>query len=259
MESGRGIRGLPVPKTKGETVKKHRPFLWIAALGAASLASLPAHAGVTIDRGSPAIGACGAPVNPATVFSQMPPAAGCPVAEVVAGALGLGAADNVDGLSGNTLWAATSDFVWIFSGDRAALGQAASNYRPEAMANQAASDLWKTAARPTASPGAVIAAACGAPAAIGLPFPTQMRLQTDYRLTPFLATGVAFGGVQDNIDDFDMDDLDPSGNLVHDVAVYFSLDPASPALGGGSGAALFYTAPGAFFRSVRGRSRDVWR
>jgi hypothetical protein len=228
-------------------MKRHRPILWITALGVMSLAAVPARAGVTIDRGSPSIGACAAPVNPATIFSQMPPAAGCPVAEVIAGALGLGAADNVDGLSANTLWAATSDFVWIFSGDRAALGQPASNYRPEAVANQAASDLWRTAARPTASPGAVIAAACGAPAGIGMPFPTQMRLQTDYRLVPFLASGAAFGGVQDNVDDFDMDDLDPSGNLVHDIGVYFSLDPASPALGAGSGADLFYAAPGAAF------------
>jgi hypothetical protein len=229
-------------------VKKHRPFLWIAALGATafSFSSLPAHAGVTIDRGSPSLG-CGAPVNPATIFSQMPPAAGCPVAEVLAGALGLGAADNVDGVSANTLWAATTDFVWIFSGDRAAMGQAASNYQGEAAVNQAASDLWRTLARPTASPAAVVAAACGAPAAIAPPFPTQMRLQTDFRLIPFLGSGVAFGGVQDNIDDFDMDDLDPSGNLVHDIGVYFSLDPASPALGGGSGADLFFAAPGAAF------------
>lgn len=227
-------------------MRTFRPIVWTALSAAALVAvNLPAHAGVTIDRASPSIGACGGPVNPATLFSQMPPAAGCPVAEVFAVSYGLVPADNVDGLSANTLTPASDNYVWVFSGDRAALGQPGTPYRAEALNNQAASDLWRTQAVPSTTPAAVIAAACGAPATIAPPAPIQHRLQTDYRLQPFLPSGMAFGGVQDNIDDFDLDDFDPSGDRVHDIGIYFSLDAASPSLGGGSGADLFFAAPGA--------------
>lgn len=229
-------------------MRTHRPILWtvLSALALVS-ANLPAHAGVTIDRASPSIGPCPPPVNPASIFSQVLPAAGCPVAEVFAGSYGLVAADNVDGLSANTLTPASDDYIWVFSGDRAALGQAGTPYRGEAVNNQAASDLWRTQALPSSSPAAVIAAACGAPATIAPPPPVQHRVQTDYRLIPFLPSGAFFGGVQDNIDDFDLEDFDPSGDRVHDIRIYFSLDLASPSLGAGSPADLFHAAAGAGF------------
>jgi len=226
-------------------MKTFHPIVWTALSAAALVAiTLPAHAGVTIDRASPSIGACGAPVNPATIFSQVAPAAGCPVAEVFAASYGLVPADNVDGLSANTPTSPGADYVWIFSGDRAALGQPGTPYRGEAVNNQAASDLWRTGAVPSNNPAAVVAAACGAPALIAPPAPVQVRLQTDYRLQPFLGSGMFFAGMQDNIDDFDLDDFDPTGDRVHDVGIYFSLDAASPSLGGGSGADLFFAPPG---------------
>jgi hypothetical protein len=100
-------------------------------------------------------------------------------------------------------------------------------------------------ALPTSSPAAVIAGACGAPAMIPPPAPVQHRVQVDFHLIPTLASGMAFAGYQDNIDAVELDDLDPTGDRVHDVGVYFSLDAASPTLGGGSGADLFFAPPGA--------------
>ncbi len=227
-------------------MRTYRPILWTVLSAVALMsANLPAHAGVTIDRASPSIAACPPPVNPATIFSQVLPAAGCPVPEVFAASYGLVGADNVDGLSANTPTPASDDYIWVFSGDRAALAQAGTPYRAEAVLNQAASDLWRTQALPSSSPAAVIGAACGALATIAPPPPVQHRVQTDYRLIPFLPSGAAFGGMQDNIDDFDLEDFDPSGDRIHDIRIYFSLDPASPSLGAGSGADLFHAAAGA--------------
>ena len=223
-------------------MKTYRPLLFSIALTAAAL---PAFAGVSIDRPSPSVGACGGGVNPASILSQVPPGPPCAVPEVLAASMGLVANDNVDAVSANTWTSPAANYIWIYSADRAAMGAVGSNYRPEAVANQAASDLWRTMALPTASPAAVIGGACGAPALIGGAFPVQHRLQVDFHLVPTLASGMAFGGFQDNIDAVELDDLDPTGDRVHDVGVYFSLDPASPTLGGGSGANLFFAPPGA--------------
>jgi hypothetical protein len=230
-------------------MRTHRPILW-TVLSAVALvsASLPAYAGVTIDPASPSIGACPPPINAASILSQVLPAAGCPVPEVFAASYGLiGAADNVDGLSANTLTPASDNYIWVFSGDRASLGQAGTPYRGEAVNNQAASDLWRTQALTNVSPAAVVGAACGAPATIMPPPPVQHRVQTDYRLIPFLPTGAFFAGFQDNIDDFDLEDFDTTGDRVHDIRIYFSLDVGSPSLGAGSGADIFHAAAGAFF------------
>ncbi|HYU31219.1 MAG TPA: hypothetical protein VEW48_03585, partial [Thermoanaerobaculia bacterium] len=157
---------------------------------------------------------------------------------------GLVAGDNADALSANTPTPPTLNYIFVFSGDRNTLAQMGTPYRAEAMNNQAASDLWRTQVFSSQSPAAVVAAACGAPALFGAPPPVQHRLQTDYRLIPFLPSGMFFGGVEDDIDDFDLDDFDPSGDHVQDVGIYFSLDPASPSLGGGSGADLFFAPAG---------------
>jgi hypothetical protein len=235
----------PLPK-ETDAMKTFRPVLWtLAAAALATMTALPAHAGVSIDRTSPSIPACGPPIFPSTVLSQVPAGPPCAVPEVLPAPLGLVANDNIDALSANTPTPANDQYVWVFSGDRGSMGVFGTPYRGEAANNQAASDLWRTGAAPTASPAAVVAAACGAPAMIPPPMPVQHRLQVDYHLVPFLASGVAFGGLQDNIDAVELDDLDPSGDLVHDAGTYFSLDPGSPTLGGGSGADLFFAAAGA--------------
>jgi hypothetical protein len=214
---------------------------------AALLAAAPVYAGVSIDRASPSLGCGGGPINPATILSQLPAGPPCPVPEVFAAAFGTVPQDNVDAVSANTPTAPDDDYAWFFSGDRATMAFAGTPYRAEAMNNQAASDVWRTGAVPSINPLAVIAGACGAPAMIGPPAPVQVRVQPDYHLLPFLPSGAFFGGVQDNVDALELDDLDPSGNRIHDVGMYFSLDPASPSLGGGSGAQLFFAPPGAAF------------
>lgn len=225
-------------------MKTCRPILFSTLL-TCGLAALPAFAGVSIDRTSPSVGPCGVAVNPASILSQVAPGPPCAVPEVLAGSLGLIPADNVDAVSANTWTPPGANYTWVFSADRAAVGVGGSNYAAEAAVNQAASDLWRTLTIPSTSPAAVIAAACGAPALIPPPAPIQHRVQVDFHLIPTLPSGVAFAGNQDNIDAVELDDLDPSGDRVHDVGVYFSLDPASPSLGGGSGANLFFAPPGA--------------
>lgn len=214
---------------------------------AALIAAAPVHAGVSIDRASPSLGCGGGPINPATILSQLPPGPPCPVAEVFAASFGAVPQDNVDAVSANTPTPPSDDYAWFFSGDRATIAQPGTPYRAEAVNNQAASDIWRTGAVPTNNPAAVIAAACGAPALIGAPAPVQVRVQPDYHLVPFLASGAFFGGFQDNIDALELDDLDPSGNRVHDLPMYLSFDPASPSLGGASGADFFFAPAGAAF------------
>jgi hypothetical protein len=221
-------------------------------LAAATLvaASLPAHAGVSLDRTSPSVGgACPFPVPPSRLYRWVaPPAGGCdvaglgPVTEVWEGSLGLIPADNVDAVSANTVTGENIPYHIYFSADRPSMGLPATPYRGEATLNQAASDVWRmvnpTAMSPLASMAACAASAIGGPHAL-------FRNQDNYDFIFTALPGVGpIGGNQDNLDALELDDLDPSLDKFHDVGVYFSLDAASPSLAGASPAAVFFTPVG---------------
>lgn len=230
-------------------MKTHHPILSLAAILAAAL---PAWAGVSIDRVSPSIG-CGGPppVAGGHLYSQVAPAGGCdvggpgPQLEVARAAFGLGPGDDVDALSANLQWSPNNDFIYVFSGDRASMGQPATPYRNQFVRNQAAADLFQTAAVPSATPAAVMAGLCGAPAMIAPPAPRILN-QVDFNLAPTVGPGAFWAGPLDNIDAVELDDLDPNNDGIHDVGIYFSLDPASPALVT-SAADIYYAPAGAAF------------
>lgn len=218
--------------------------LWTAV--AILAAALPAHAGVSIDRASPSIGGCPFVVTPAHVYLQVPPGGGCdalgigPQVEVRPPSYGLVGADNIDALSANTATSPALTYRLVFSGDRASLGQPATPYRGEANLNQAASDLWRTNLT-SASPAAVMAACLP----VGIPPPQFLhRNQTDFNLIRSAAGGVWVPLPIDNIDGVELDLLDPTGDQFHDVGTYYSLDAASPSLGAGSAADIFYAPAG---------------
>ena len=225
---------------------KNRLLLSAAALLAAAL---PASAGVSIDRASPSIGGCGFAVSPAQVFNLVPPGGGCdvagvgPVLEVMPPAMGLVPMDNIDGLSANTLTPENLSYYLVFSGNRPSTGMAGTPYSLEAGNNQAASDLWRTLIT-SASPAAVMAAC--APVAI-VPPHFLHRNQTGFNLSRTAAPGVAVMPPQDNIDAVEMDVLDFTGDDVHDVDVYFSLDAASPSLVASGADIYFSPAASGFF------------
>ncbi|MES1240638.1 MAG: hypothetical protein ABUT39_03370 [Acidobacteriota bacterium] len=219
-------------------------------LGAAALlsASLPVYAGVSMDRASQSIPACPFPVNPASLYRWGVPMGGCdvgglgPVTEVWEGSLGLVPADNVDAVSANTTTGKNINYHIYFSADRASLGMLGTPYRAEATLNQAASDIWRMNNLTVASPLASLAAC--APTPIGGAH-ALFRNQDSYDFIFTAPPGVGpLGGNYDNIDALELDDLDPSLDKFHDVGVYFSLDAASPSLGGASAAAIFFTPVG---------------
>ncbi|MFP5288164.1 MAG: hypothetical protein ACLGI9_20685 [Thermoanaerobaculia bacterium] len=215
------------------------------------VSALPAGAGVSLDRTSPSIGGCGFPVNPARIFSLVPPGGGCdvggagPKAEVLQGALGLVANDNVDGLSANTLTSEALTYYLVLSADRASVGQAGTPLRGEAVNNQAASDLWRTNLT-GGSPAAAMAGGGCVPFVVPTPPHSLHRNQTAFNMIQTAPPGAAAGGALDNIDAVEMDVLDTDGNGIHDVDVYFSLDPASPNLLF-SGAEIYFAPAGAPF------------
>jgi hypothetical protein len=221
-------------------------------LGAIALlaASLPAHAGVSMDRTSPsATGACPFAVDPSTLYRWVaPPLGGCdiggvgPVTEVWSGSLGLVPADNVDAVSANTVTGKNVPYHIYFSADRPSMGLPGTPYNGEALLNQAASDIWRMNNLTVVSPLASMAAC--APTAIG-GVQALFRNQNNYDFIFSANAGVGpLGGNQDNIDALELDDLDPSLDKFHDVGVYFSLDAASPSLGAASPAAVFFTPVG---------------
>lgn len=222
---------------------KKKLILWSAA--GVLAAALPASAGVSIDRISPSTAAgCGA--NPAQIFNLVAPAGGCdaagpgPVLEVMAAALGLVANDNIDGLSANTFTPETISYYLIFSGSRMSVGAGGTPFNAEAANNQAASDLWRTLIT-----GGSPAAAMTACAPVAVPPPHFLhRNQTAYNLIQTSGPGFAVAGPLDNIDAVEMDVLDFTGDDIHDVGVYFSLDPASPNLVA-SGADIYFSPAGA--------------
>lgn len=221
-------------------------------LGAITLlaASLPAYAGVSLDRTSPSVaGACPFAVSPADLYRWLAPAGGCdvaaglgPVLEVTEASLGLMPGDNVDAVSNNTMTGKNITYHLYFTADRASAGLPGTPYRGEATLNQAASDVWNMVNVTGISPLASLAAC--APSPIGGPH-VLFRNQDNY---DFIFTAPAGAGPlmgnQDNLDALELDDLDPSMDQLHDVGVYFSLDAASPSLGGASPAAIFFTPVG---------------
>ena len=235
---------------KGTFMKKRLLLPAAAALAIILTAALPVRAGVSLDRTSASLGACGFPVNPAQIFNLVPPAGGCdvagigPVREVGALPLGLVANDNIDGLSGNTFTPATLTYHLLFSADQASLGQAGTPYRGEAVNNQAASDLWRT----NLTGGSPVASMAGGGCVPWIVPPPHFlhRNQTFFNLIQTAPAGAAVAGPLDNIDAVEMDVLDITGDNVHDFPVYFSLDPASPNLIG-SGADVYFAPAGAPF------------
>ena len=213
-------------------MNKRLLLLTAAALLAAAL---PAGAGVSIDRTSPSVGGCGFLVSPSQVFSLVPPGTGgCdvggagPTLDVGVFTFGLIGTDNIDALSTNTLTPAGLSYSLVFSADRASVGQPATPFAAEAANNQAASDLWRTLLT-----GGSPAAAMAACAPVAVPAPHFLRRnQTEFNLGRTAAAGTAVGPAQDNVDAVELDVLDVDGDFLHDFDVYFSLDAASPSLGG---------------------------
>lgn len=207
-------------------------------------AALPAAAGVSIDRTSPST-ATGCGVHPSQVSSLVPVGGGCdiagpgPLLEVMPLAFGLGAMDNIDGLSANTRTSPKLSYYLLFSGERASVGQAGTPYNAEAANNHAASDLWRTLLT-SGSPVAAMAAC--APVAIPAPHFLH-RNQTEFNLIPTAAAGTFVAAPQDDVDAVEMDVLDITGDDIHDFPVYFSLDAASPALFS-SGADIYFSPAG---------------
>ncbi len=227
---------------------KNRLLLPVAALVAATL---PAGAGVSLDRTSPSVGGCGFPVNPAQIFSQVPPSGGCdmpfgigPELEVKRPALGLTANDNIDAFSANTSTSETLTYHLVFSADQTSLGQVGTPYAGEAANNQAASDLWRTNLT-GGSPAASMAGGGCVPWVVPPPHVLH-RNQTAFNLIQSAAAGAAAAGPLDNIDAVEMDGMDITGDNVHDFPAYLSLDPSSPSLVG-SGADIYFAPAGAPF------------
>lgn len=212
-------------------------FFWTAAV----LLAVPAGAGVSLDRNSPSIGLCGA--APTEVYRLGKPGGGCdaagpgPVKELSSTALALTANDNVDGLSANTLTPPDMTYYLLYSADRTSLGQVASPYAAEAANNQAASDLWRT----LVTGGSPAASMGGAGCVAWMVFPPQFqhRNQTSYNLIQTAPAGAAVAAPLDDVDAVEMDVLDITGDNIHDVNVYFSLDSASLSASG----ADIYFAP----------------
>ncbi len=224
------------------TIMKNRLILSTAALILA--AALPASAGVSIDRTSPSL-ACPFPVSFAEVMSLVPAGGGCdaggvgPVLEVMPISFGLGAMDNIDGLSANTLTSPNLTYHLLFSTDRASVGVAGTPHNASAANNQAASDLYRTPLT-----GGSPAAALAACAPIAIPPPQALhRNQTAFNLIQTAPAGAFAGWPQDNVDAVEMDVLDFTGDNINDVPVYFSLDAASPALFA-SGADVYFSPAG---------------
>jgi hypothetical protein len=229
------------------TLMKNRLILSTAALLLA--VALPASAGVSIDRTSPSLG-CPFLVSFAEVMSLVPPGGGCdafgvgPVLEVMPISFGLGAMDNIDGLSANTLTSPNLTYHLLFSTDRASVGVGGTPHNASAANNQAASDLYRTPLT-----GGSPAAAMAACAPIGIPPPQALhRNQTAFNLIPTALAGAFVAGAQDNVDAVEMDVLDITGDNINDFPAYFSLDAASPALFA-SGADIYFSPAGggAFF------------
>lgn len=233
-------------------------ILWTPVLAAALVAtSLPAHAGISIDRSSPSIAVCPGPpaITPATLYLEVaPPTGGCdvgwglgPQVEVLDANYGLAATDNTDAVSANNQYDPDDDYAYVFSGDRLSQGLLPTPYRLQFTNNQAAGDLFRSGV-PSVPPATVMGGPCNPPAVIAGPWPALHRNQTDFNLITTNGPGILAAGAQDNLDAVELDNFDPDADTIHESGIYFSLDPMSPTLaflGPGNAADLFYSPPGA--------------
>ena len=221
----------------------------ILLLGAAVAATaLPAQAGVSISRNSASIVLC--PAEAATIYHRVaPPSGGCdvggvgPVVDTWAASFGYVAVDNVDGLATNEAGPANSNYHLLFSGDITSLGVGGTAYNNQVLLGQAPADIFRTANITNNSPRAVMAGACGAPAMIAPPAP-RFRNQTDFNLIPTLPPWAASAANPDDVDGFELDVLDTTGDQIHDRNFYISVDAASPSWGGSPADILFVPAGG---------------
>lgn len=208
---------------------KSQRNLWINVLGAAALvvSSLPAQAGVSIDRNSASVPVC--PTDPSHVFRPAGPNNGCdvggaPVLDTAAGAYGIPAGDDVDALATNEAGPANVNYRLMFSGDMISQGVGA--YNAEFLLNQSAADIYRTAGFTTVSPRVVMVGACGAPAMIP-GAPGIANNQGQFNLIPSVNAGVMSNLNPDDVDGFERDFLDTTGDQINDIPFYFSVDPPS--------------------------------
>lgn len=206
--------------------------LWINVLGAAALvvSSLPAQAGVSIDRNSPSVAVC--PTDPSHIFRPAGPNNGCdvggpgPVIDTAAASYGIPAGDDVDDFATNEAGAANVNYRLMFSGDR--ISQGVGLYNAEFLLIQSAADIYRTNNFTSVSPRTVMAAACGAPALVGGGVALANN-QGQFNLIPSVNAGVMppLAPNPDDVDGFERDVLDTTGDQVNDVPFYFTVDAAS--------------------------------
>src|SRR5262245_55833056 len=106
--------------------------LWFFGTAALLVASLPAPAGVSLDRGSASITVC--PTAPSHIFRQAGPLNGCdvggaPVIDIFDGAYWMMLNDDVDALATNEPNPPTINYYILFSGDMASRGALGTVYR----------------------------------------------------------------------------------------------------------------------------------
>lgn len=150
-------------------------------------------------------------------------------------------ADNNDGHSNGEL-DPTIQHVLYFSGDDLSVGLPGTHYDHQAIRSQAAGDRFVTNGATAASPAAVMAT--GVTTTIAgpvLPGPINLLSanQTRYNEIPSIPPA-AFNAflpppgatVMDDMDALEITPIDVTGDLIHDSAIYFSVDPISPVWAG---------------------------
>ena len=172
-----------------------------------------------------------------------------PILHVWAFAYGLTPADNNDAHSLGDNNPGSIPIVY-FSASRRSKGAWNTQYRNQAVRNQAAGDRFVTNGWMSMSPAASYAA--GLPAGLvvwqpGLGPNLLSANQTRYNEIPSIPQGVVNPNPNpDQIDDMDGLELHPmdlNGDHIHDLPIYFSLDAASPLLPPGSSAADIFVSP----------------
>jgi hypothetical protein len=221
---------------------------------------------ISLDRQSPSVvgGALGIYMPGATpgniydmlLTGPMPPApplgydAGGPgpIVHVQEGAYSLlPMQDNLDGLSNGEMDPHMPLSIY-FSGDDMSQGMGNTDYNHQATRMQAAGDRFVVNGLSMVSPVAVMAG--GGPSWIGAPqypgglgnWPINLLSANQHRYNEIPSIGPAatntyvppFPGatVMDDMDALELTPIDTNGDKIHDMPIYFSLDAASPSLGG---------------------------
>ena len=224
------------------TTKKSLFIYCLITMALVSLVGVStAHASVSVDRFSPSLVSCAAVQTADTYLNVAPGTGGCdvafgpgPVLDTGAGTYGLGANDNNVGNSNGEANPFASHII-LFSVDGGSTSGGGTPVNTEALAGQAMGDVYRTVNPPAWSP-AVSFAAC-APSALGGGHALAMN-QTVHNLIPTVAAGAANPFMPpagfapaDNLDALEIGGFDITGDNVHDLPIYFVLDPASPSLG----------------------------